>query len=118
MPGKWWLLRAGGAGEPAGEAAEGSGAVGKVHLTRTRKNSWAEIGPLSSFSSCPCISHSGQGGRAAPWAALWPDPGRPLARPGPPFGPPFLSRYGTGTGICPSGMLRKLLSRYRCVLSR
>ena len=29
-----------------------------------------------------------------------------------------MSRYGTGTGICPSGMLRKLLSRYRCVLSR
>ena len=29
-----------------------------------------------------------------------------------------MSRYGTGTGICPSGMLRKLLGRYRCVLSR
>jgi hypothetical protein len=29
-----------------------------------------------------------------------------------------MSRYATGTGICPSGMLWKLLGRYRCVLSR
>ena len=88
MLGKWWLLPAGGAGEP-GEAAEGNGAAGKVHLSRTRQKKWAKIDPLSSFSSCPRISQSGEGGRAARWAAPWPDPGRPSARPGRPFGPPF-----------------------------
>ena len=69
MSGKWWLLRAGVAGEP-GEAAEGHGAAGKVHLSRTRQKKWAKIGPLSPFSSCPRISQSGQGARAALWAAL------------------------------------------------
>ena len=86
MSGKWWLLRAGGAGE-LGEAAEGHGAAGKVHLSRTRQKKWAKIGPLSPFSSCPRISQSGQGARAALWAALWPDPGRP-GRPGGPAGRP------------------------------
>ena len=80
--------RAEGAGEP-GEAAEGNGVAGKVHLSRTRQKKWAKIDPLSSFSSCPRISQSGEGGRAARWAARWPDPGRPSARPGRPFGPPF-----------------------------
>ena len=93
MSGKWWLLRAGGAGEP-GEAAEGHGAAGKVHLSRTRQKKWAKIGPLSPFSSCPRISQSGQGARAALWAALWPDSGRPSAGPGRPFGPPLVLRGG------------------------
>ena len=66
------FLRAGGAGEP-GEAAEGHGAAGKVHLSRTRQKKWAKIGPLSAFSSCPRISQSGQGARAALWVTLWPD---------------------------------------------
>ena len=93
MSGKWWLLRAGGAGE-LGEAAEGHGAAGKVHLSRTRQKEWAKIGPLSPFSSCPRISQSGQGARAALWAALWPDSGRPSAGPGRPFGPPLVLRAG------------------------
>ena len=93
MSGKWWLLRAGGAGEP-GEAAEGHGAAGKVHLSRTRQKKWAKIGPLSPFSSCPRISQSGQGARAALWAALWPDSGRPSAGPGRPIGPPLVLRAG------------------------
>ena len=93
MSGKWWLLRAGGAGE-LGEAAEGHGAAGKVHLSRTRQKKWAKIGPLSPFSSCPRISQSGQGARAALWAALWPDSGRPSAGPGLPFGPPLVLRAG------------------------
>ena len=93
MSGKWWLLRDGGAGEP-GEAAEGHGAAGKVHLSRTRQKEWAKIGPLSPFSSCPRISQSGQGARAALWAALWPDSGRPSAGPGRPFGPPLVLRGG------------------------
>ena len=42
----WWLLRAGGAGEP-GEAAEGHGAAGKVHLSRTRQRKWGHR-PLAS----------------------------------------------------------------------
>ena len=46
MVGKWWLLRAGGAGEP-GEAAEGNGAAGKVHISPTRPKEWAKIDPLS-----------------------------------------------------------------------
>ena len=91
MSGKWWLLRAGGAGEP-GEAAEGHGAAVKVHLSRTRQKK--KIGPLSPFSSCPRISQSGQGARAALWAALWPDSGRPSAGPGRPFGPPLVLRGG------------------------
>ena len=66
------FLRAGGAGEP-GEAAEGHGAAGKVHLSRTRQKKWAKIGPLSAFSSCPRISQSGQGARAALWVTLWLD---------------------------------------------
>ena len=38
MPGKWWVLAAGGAGEVVG-AAVGHGAVGKVHLSgRPQKN--------------------------------------------------------------------------------
>jgi hypothetical protein len=37
VPGRWWLLRAGGSGEP-GEAAEGHGAARKVLLTRPRQN--------------------------------------------------------------------------------
>eukprot|EP00964_Phaeocystis_antarctica_P076135 scaffold47052_cov49-Phaeocystis_antarctica.AAC.1 len=45
--------------------------------------------PLGSFSSCPRIPQSGQGGRAALWAALRADPGHPSARLGRPFGPPF-----------------------------
>jgi len=65
VSGKWWLLRAGGAGEP-GEAAEGHGAAGKVHLSRTRQKKRAKIGPLSPVSSCPRISQSGQGARARP----------------------------------------------------
>jgi len=93
VSGKWWLLRAGGAGEP-GEAAEGHGAAGKVHLSRTRQKKWAKVGPLSPFSSCPRISQSGQGARAALWAALWPDSGRPSAGPGRPFGPPLVLRGG------------------------
>ena len=74
----WWTLRAGGSGEP-GEAAEGNGAVGKVHLTRTRaiwgggKNRFPEL----VFELPAHFTECGQGGRAAPWAALWPDPGRP-----------------------------------------
>eukprot|EP00964_Phaeocystis_antarctica_P037647 scaffold21514_cov57-Phaeocystis_antarctica.AAC.1 len=44
---------------------------------------------MGSFSSCPRIPQSGQGGRAALWAALRADPGRPSARLGRPFGPPF-----------------------------
>ena len=74
MSGKWWLLRAGGAGEP-GEAAEGHGAAGKVHLSRTRQKKWAKIGPLSPFSSCPRISQTEWSGRE----------GGPVC--GPPSGP-------------------------------
>jgi hypothetical protein len=35
-----------------------------------------------------------QGARAALWAALWPDSGRPSAGPGLPFGPPLVLRAG------------------------
>jgi len=93
VSGKWWLLRAGGAGEP-GEAAEGHGAAGKVHISRTRQNKWAKIGPLSPFSSCPRISQSGQGARAALWAALWPDSAWP------PFG---RARAALRAATCPEG---------------
>jgi hypothetical protein len=75
-------------------AAAGHGAVGKVHLSGRPQKKWAKITPLSPFSSCPRISQSGQGARAALWAALWPDPGRPSARPGRPFGPPLVLRGG------------------------
>ena len=57
-----------GPGEPR-EAAEGNGAAGKVHLSRTRQKEMGKlIDPLSSFSSCPRISQSGEGrpGVAAP----------------------------------------------------
>ena len=64
------------------------------YLSRTRQRKWAKIGPLSPFSSCPRISQSGQGARAALWAALWPDSGRPSAGPGRPFGPPLVLRGG------------------------
>ena len=53
---------------------------------------------LSAFSSCPRISQSGQGARAALWAALWPDSGRPSAGPGRPFGPPLVLRGGPKGG--------------------
>jgi hypothetical protein len=36
VPGMWWVLAAGGAGEVVG-AAVGHGAVGKVHLSGRRK---------------------------------------------------------------------------------
>ena len=75
-------------------AAAGHGAVGKVHLSGRPQKKWAKITPLSPFSSCPRISQSGQGARAALCAALWPDPGRPSARPGRPFGPPLVLRAG------------------------
>ena len=65
-----------------------------MHLSRTRQKNWAKIGPLSPFSSCPRISQSGQGARAALWAALWPDSGRPSAGPGRPEGPPLVLRGG------------------------
>ena len=89
----WWLLRAGGAGEP-GEAAEGHGAAGKVHLSRTRQKKWAKIGPLSPVSSCPRISQSGQG------ATEGGPVGRPLARFWPPFG---RARAARRAATCPEG---------------
>ena len=75
--------------EPQGEARGGATelrgqAGGKVHLSRTLQKEWAKIDPLGSFSSCPRIPQSGQGGRAALWAALRADPGRPSARLGRP----------------------------------
>ena len=64
MPGKWWVLAAGGAGEVVGAAA-GHGAVGKVHLSGRPQKKWAKITPLSPISSSPHIPQSGQGGRPA-----------------------------------------------------
>ena len=64
-----------------------------MHLSRTHQKEWAKIDPLGSFSSCPRIPQSGQGGRAALWAALRADPGRPSAR----LGPPFFLKGGRGS---------------------
>ena len=64
MPGKWWVLAAGGAGEVVGAAA-GHGAVGKVHISGRPQKKWAKITPLSPISSSPHIPQSGQGGRPA-----------------------------------------------------
>ena len=54
MPGKWWVLAAGGAGEVVGAAA-GHRAVGKVHLSGRPQKKWAKITPLSPISSSPHI---------------------------------------------------------------
>ena len=74
MPGKWWVLASGGAGEVVGAAA-GHGAVGKVHLSGRPQKKWAKITPLSPISSSPHIPQSGQGGRPAGRLAVAARPG-------------------------------------------
>ena len=66
--------------EPQGEARGGATelrgqAGGKVHLSRTLQKEWAKIDPLGSFSSCPRIPQSGQGG-IQPCFPAWIDPSR------------------------------------------
>ena len=60
-----------------------------MHLTRPPQRKWAKITSVGPISSCPRIPQSGEGGRAARWAALWPPSGGPSGRLGRPFGPPF-----------------------------
>jgi hypothetical protein len=94
VPGKWWVLAAGGACEVVGAAA-GHGAVGKVHLSGRPQKKRAKITPLSPISSSPHIPQSGQGGRPV---------GQPVGQPvlaGRPAGRPagFLEAAGPFFGV-------------------
>ena len=50
MPGKWWVLAAGGAGEVVGAAA-GHGAVGKVHLAGGGKTRMSASGAIATAAT-------------------------------------------------------------------
>ena len=92
MSGKWWLLRAGGAGE-LGEAAEGHGAAGKVHLSRTRQKQIGKNRSPEPVFELPAHFTEWSGREGGPV-------GRPLARLWPPFG---RARAALRAATCPEG---------------